>query len=64
MKLEMDDNSTWTAIAILASLCLIVCSLGGCYLSEKTRQEAMKAGLEEQENIGIGGFHWAKPKSQ
>lgn len=60
MKLEMDDNTFYLSLALIAAFVLLAASLGGCHLCEQTKQEAIKAGLIEVPNEGTG-THWTKP---
>jgi hypothetical protein len=62
MKLKMCDN---TAI----SLCLCVLFTGltllgahGCSVTAETERQAIKAGLEQKQDIGKAGYHWEKAK--
>jgi hypothetical protein len=61
MKIEMDEQTSWTVSICLIALILATAALGGCNLCEKTKQDAIKAGLVEKPNIGSDGTHWDKP---
>lgn len=48
---------TWLASAIAVGA---LCGLGGCYLTERTKQKAIEAGLVEK-NGAAGYTIWTKP---
>lgn len=60
MKIEMDDNSAITAVSIIVAVTVIIICLGGCHITEKTNQEAIKAGLIQKPNQS-SMMHWEKP---
>lgn len=61
MKMEMDETSGWTTFACVVIVALICGALGGCYLTEQTKQEAFKAGLVQKQNPGSAYTIWSKP---
>lgn len=60
MKIEMDDNSTITAVVLIAVIGILAGSLGGCHITNKTDREAIKAGLV-QEPVPGQYLQWKKP---
>jgi hypothetical protein len=59
----MNESTAWT---IVASVVVISFTLGcgyGCQQTEKTRQDAIKAGLVEEFQPGLGKV-WTKPEEQ
>lgn len=62
MKIEICENTGWTVFG--CTLMLVFCALGinGCNKTTATEQAAIKAGLEQKQNIGTDGTHWVKSK--
>lgn len=61
MKIEMDDNTGITVTICMIATIILLGSLGGCYMSEKTNQEAIKAGLVQKPMQSQAGSLWSKP---
>lgn len=63
MKIEMDNNTASALMCAFAVAAIVAISLGGCHFCEKTKQEAVKAGLQQVQDKGQS-FHWEKPGSE
>lgn len=60
----MEEQTSITFIACTLILCAFSCITSGCYMSEKTRQEAIKAGLHEQSVPGQSMRAWVRPAAE
>lgn len=58
--MESEDKRITTIITTLIVFSAAVI-LNGCHEYEKTRREAIKAGLVESQLGGSTGTHWTKP---
>jgi hypothetical protein len=59
----MKEKTAWTIVASVAVISITVLGGYGCHQTEKTRQEAIKAGLVEDFQPGFGRI-WTKPNNQ
>lgn len=57
----MDDNSSIAITVIAIILAIVVVSLGGCHMVEKTNQEAIKKGLVLKPLNSTTTLGWTNP---
>ena len=60
MKIEMDDQTEFTVCFVALLLIITLSFLGGCHITEATRQKAFSEGLVEKNDTAIS-THWEKP---
>ncbi len=60
MKSELSDNGLYAINIVTFILCASVATMFGCHSSEKTKQEAIKAGLHQSQSYGTNWPLWTK----
>ena len=62
MKLEMCDNTALSLCLCVLFTGLFLLGAHGCSVTAETERQAIKAGLEQKQDIGTTGHHWEKAK--